>query len=165
MPTLEITDEGSYFVRTSINHQIVTYQVRDIGVTFLNQYGIVEGQTFSPKLLQELRERNFVFTNGTGISWEHTKTTTTKIAESVFDHQTTRDDVGDVQKTLRIASYSESKKDCINVVHKDFLSQVEYVKEFNRYGTFLKKQQKYISMSEGEPMMPDFMYCIVFLWA
>ncbi len=160
MPTLEITDEGSYFVRTNINYQIITYQVRDMGVTFLNKHGIQVGQCFTRELLQELRKQQLIFTNGTGTS--HIPVINTSIKETPRSQQMDSYQTINVIDIPNVAINDENTKERVHVVNKDFLPLIDHANKFNRHGTFFKKQQRYIQMDKDEKMAFGTMYCIVF---
>jgi len=67
MPRFEQTQDGNYIIISHAKGQFVTYQLHGVGVTFLNQHGVNLGEIFPPKLLYEMIQRNFVFTNGSGI--------------------------------------------------------------------------------------------------
>lgn len=68
MPTFESTLNGNYIIRASIpgTNNIGTWQVCGGGVTLLNQRGVYVGENFDQSLFQELKQRNLVFTGGSG---------------------------------------------------------------------------------------------------
>lgn len=68
MPTLEQKENGDYFIRSRIasSGTIITWQVRGMGISFLQKHGVNPGNQFDQKLLQEMIRCNYVFTGGSG---------------------------------------------------------------------------------------------------
>ena len=158
MPTLEITNEGNYIIKTFIYGKHVTYQLRGTGVTFLNNYGIEAGDKFSPKLLHELRERKLVFTNGSGTSEKLSTSPTINIQK----HQSILQTATDVSRD----TLAKSTRETGNAARSDFTKLIGSTKELNRRGTFFRKvcgkSHSYNRMKQGEFTLPGMAYCIVF---
>ena len=68
MPRLVQKENGDYCIRAYSHSKdgIDTWQVRDLGLTYLQRKGIYAGKTFPAWQLQEMIESNWVFIGGSG---------------------------------------------------------------------------------------------------
>ena len=69
MPTLEQKENGDYYIRaySHFKGDIVTWQVRDLGLTYLQRKGVYAGKTFPAWQLQEMIESNWAYIGGSDI--------------------------------------------------------------------------------------------------
>lgn len=162
MPTLKMTEEGTYYTKVYGMGRFITYQVKDAGVCLLGKRGFPVGQEFPVELLQELRNQDALFTYGTGISNECSTVTITDLRENVNIQKVyTNQTLNAVDMVDKPSAYKDGNEH-IHLVFTDFSDQFDYPIKLNRHGSFFKKQQKYVQMSEDEPMVPGMMHCIVF---
>ncbi len=160
MPTLEITNDGNHIIKTHIYGKHITYQLRGNGVTFLSQYGIEIGDKLSPKLLHELRERKLVFTNGSRVS----ETPSTSPTTAIPPQNPSRVDAC-ASKNVSVPK-SKNRREIENTGPSNCMKLIGSTKELNRSGTFFKQEDgqvhSYIQMRQGDSLVPDKTYCIIF---
>ena len=167
MPTLEITNQGNYIVRThfhkkrSLDEIYSTYQLMSAGITFLNQHGIKVGDSFSYELFIELKRRKLVFTNGSGVS----RTLPTSYTTTSHEYQNTQRI--DVYASNDTSGRCADNRAASNTIRSDFTQLIGTTKGLNRCGTFFKKDVRvqnplYVRLERDELLLSSKAYCIVF---